>query len=671
MSRKLTFNQAAKIMKAADLEPLEDYPGNKEKWKCKCLKCGKTVFPSLGSARRNGGGCKDCGIKLSADSRRNSEKDVVKIMKNAGALPLEPYSNSKKPWLCRCLTCKKEITPTFGNVRNGTKPCAYCSKKKVHPVEAIKIMRKAGLEPLAPYPGSNTKWKCKHLKCGEIVYPMHSWIVAGQGGCQKCGYIESGLNGRVSEKLAMQVMKKAGLTPLTPYMGAHKPWKSKCAKCKQIVSPHYSSIQSGTGCGVCAGKVVIPEMAIKLMKRAKLDPLVPYPGGKTNWKCRCIKCGQIVYPNYGDIQQGDGGCKYCARHFVKPEDAVALMRLNNLEPLEPYKKTGSPWKCRCMKCNRIVTPRHNSIQTGSGGCKYCSRTYLDAEDAINLMRKAKLEPLAPYPGSQKPWRCKCLRCGREVSPAYTSVQGGQKGCIYCGGKKVDPQEAIDFMASKGLQPLEKYKRADGPWKCRCKKCLKIVTPSYSAMRQGQGSCVYCAGKKVDPSDAVALFLENNLKPLEPFQHTEKKWKSECLKCHRIVYPKHHMVQQRSGGCRYCANKGIDFTLPAYIYLITHSELQAHKVGISGQYANEDRLQDHSKEGWVLYKKKIYLTADKALFVEQLTLKWLRDERGLPTFLSREQMPQAGWTETVDASEIDLPTIWSKVEELSKKRIKKR
>jgi len=29
------------------------------------------------------------------------------------------------------------------------------------------------------------------------------------------------------------------------------------------------------------------------------------------------------------------------------------------------------------------------------------------------------------------------------------------------------------------------------------------------------------------------------------------------------------------------------------------------------------------------------------------------------------MPQGGWTETVDASEIDLPTIWAKVKELSR------
>jgi hypothetical protein len=29
------------------------------------------------------------------------------------------------------------------------------------------------------------------------------------------------------------------------------------------------------------------------------------------------------------------------------------------------------------------------------------------------------------------------------------------------------------------------------------------------------------------------------------------------------------------------------------------------------------------------------------------------------------MPQGGYSETVDASEIDLPTIWAKIEKLSK------
>jgi DNA-directed RNA polymerase subunit RPC12/RpoP len=153
----------------------------------------------------------------------------------------------------------------------------------------------------------------------------------------------------------------------------------------------------------------------------------------------------------------------------------------------------------------------------------------------------------------------------------------------------------------------------------------------------------------------------------PFENTEKKWKSECLRCGRIVYPKHHTVKQRSGGCKYCSNKGLDFTLPAYIYLITHPELQAHKVGIGGEYANEDRLRGHAKQGWVLYEKKTYRTADMALDVEQEVLQWLRSDLQLPPYLSREQMPQSGWTETIDASEIDLPSIWAKIVEVSSKR----
>ena len=606
MSKKLSFSEAAKVMRAAKLEPIEDYPGNKLPWKCKCLQCGKIVAPSLGAVRNNGGGCRHCGLKKSTTSRLGNEKEAIRIMKKAGAIPLEPYGGSAKPWLCKCVKCKKEIRPTLGNIKNnGTKPCAYCSKKKVHPDDAIKIMRKAGLEPLTPYPGSNIKWKCKHLKCGEIVYPMHSWIVAGSGGCQKCGYIVSGLKGRVSEKLARQIMKKAGLTPLTPYLGAGKPWKSKCSRCKQITSPTYSSIASGTGCGVCAGKIVTEELAVKTMKKANLKPLVPYPGGKTKWKCKCLKCGEIVYPKFGDINQGDGGCKYCGGNFVSAEDAEKVMLAANIKPLVPYKNAGTRWESECLVCHKKIFPRYNTVKSHGGGCRYCARKYLDSEDAIQVMRQAKLEPLVPYPGSQKPWRCKCLRCGYEVSPAYTTIQAGQKGCVYCGGKKVDPQKAFNFMVSKGLKPLEKYKRADGPWKCRCMKCLKIVTPTYSAVSQGQG------------------------------------------------------------GCKYCTNKGLDYNSPAFLYLMTHQEFRAHKIGVGNHKTRNNRIREHTKTGWILINSRDFATGEDAFNVEQETLIWLRETKSLGIYLSKTEMPQGGETETVDASEIDLPTIWAKVEELSK------
>ena len=36
----------------------------------------------------------------------------------------------------------------------------------------------------------------------------------------------------------------------------------------------------------------------------------------------------------------------------------------------------------------------------------------------------------------------------------------------------------------------------------------------------------------------------------------------------------------------------------------------------------------------------------------------------PPHLSKEQMPQSGWTETVDADLISVPALWSKVEEIA-------
>jgi recombinational DNA repair protein (RecF pathway) len=434
---------------------------------------------------------------------------------------------------------------------------------------------------------------------------MHSWIVAGQGGCQKCGYIESGLKGRVDEAFAIQVMNNAGLTPLEPYGGAGKPWKCKCRKCKQIVSPTYGSIQSGTGCGVCAGKIVPPEQAVALMRESKLEPLEPYPGGKSSWKCRCLRCNQEVSPKYADIRNGDGGCKYCGGHYVEPEAAVALMLAASIKPLVPYVNSGTNWESECLVCHKSINPTYNSVQQRGSGCKYCAKKFIHPEDAINLMLKAKLEPLVPYPGSQKPWKCKCMRCGKEVTPAYTTVQAGQKGCVYCGGKKVDAEAAFRLMLSSGLTPLETYQRADKPWRCICNKCKKLVTPTYTSIRIGQG------------------------------------------------------------GCRYCSTKGIDYNEPAYLYLMTHHVLGAHKVGIANSKTRANRIKEHQKYGWDLFESTEYDSGDEAFQIEQQVLIWLRQEKGLSVYLSKEQLPQGGYSETIDAMEIELVTIWAKVKELSK------
>jgi hypothetical protein len=159
-----------------------------------------------------------------------------------------------------------------------------------------------------------------------------------------------------------------------------------------------------------------------------------------------------------------------------------------------------------------------------------------------------------------------------------------------------------------------------------------------------------------------------LQPLVDFPGSNKPWNCKCLVCGLEVSPRWGDLQGGQGGCSNCADWGLNYQKPGYIYLITHEKLGAHKIGIANSYKSkkyDDRMYHHEKQGWVLYKRANFKTVLQASDIETSVLKWLRLQVGLPAFLSPKQMPQGGYTETVDASEIDLSTIWAKVEELSK------
>jgi hypothetical protein len=125
------------------------------------------------------------------------------------------------------------------------------------------------------------------------------------------------------------------------------------------------------------------------------------------------------------------------------------------------------------------------------------------------------------------------------------------------------------------------------------------------------------------------------------------------------------MQQGGSHCKYCATGGFNFNEPAIVYLITNEELKAHKIGVAGAASHNERLKHHSRNGWKVYKHFELKTGAQAFEIERKILQWLRYEKNLPPYLSAEQMPQAGWTETVDGTEIDLSTIWEKVEILRK------
>jgi hypothetical protein len=287
-----------------------------------------------------------------------------------------------------------------------------------------------------------------------------------------------------------------------------------------------------------------------------------------------------------------------------------------------------------------------------------------------------LEPLEPYPGRQAKWRCKCLKCGREVFPRWGSVLfNGGDGCIKCGARaRGDRQfrnedEVVAEMVAAGVKPLEKYPGSTEPWRCECLRCGKISMTRYIGIQRGERGCLDCgnassAATRKMPSEVAAQFmLDAGYEPLEPYQKSSTPWRCIHLKCGNEVTPAYSTIQQGGGGCKTCAENGIDYSAPAILYLLSSELYFSLKIGITATNSVTDRLGQHVRRGWDVAATWNLRDGFFAEEVEQKVLKFWRDVLGAPPSVPKEDMPQGGYTETASLLHADLEEVKSIVDEI--------
>lgn len=536
------------------------------------------------------------------------------MMRAAGVEPLEPYTNVMTPWRARCSRCGKTVTPTLSNVKSGHAACGYCAGKLVDPQDAIALMRSAGLEPLVDYPGAARPWMSCCLACGKEVSPRYANVAGGSAGCRYCARQDAGERSRLDAEEAAALMRQAGLTPLEDYPGSNTPWLCRCDRCGSEARPRYSDVRQGSGgcrrCGAAATAAALrldSDYAAQFMIGKGCEPIDPYPGAGAPWRCRCVTCGDVVAPRYTNIRQGWGGCARCRgresslRQRGDEAAAVADMQARGLEPLEPYTSVMTPWRSQCTVCGAESSPLLNNIRRGHGGCGRCAGNRPDPDAAVTRMKAAGLNPLIPYPGRHRPWLSRCETCGRTVSPRYGAVARGG-GCRFCRDTAIKPEVAVAAMRGAGVEPLEDYPGSVTPWRCRCAKCGRTVTPCYGTVQQG------------------------------------------------------------NGGCRWCRNSGFKAAEGAVVYLISHPGMHAVKVGITDR--SGARLGRHQRRGWqVLVEERV--PGERALEIEDDILTWWRSELDLPPYLTSAEMPQGGWTETVDTEGIDLAATIRRIKQTAR------
>ena len=656
MSRRKSAEEAEAIMRSANFTPLEEYPGAGKAWKCRCDICKKEVSPRLSTVQM-GVGCVSC-----AGLSKITLAEAIAIFEAANLQPTGEYKNSRSPWSAVCKTCNQEVSPSVYYVKRNRSGCKYCSNKaaglerRIPEEDAIKILSAKGHKPLEPYPGGSIPWRSIHVPCGRNSSPRLSDLKAGEGGCPYCA-------GKVrDEDSAIEIMQQAGYQPLEPYKGNKSYWRCIHLVCGNEVSTKFNTVQQGKGgCSFCSPTAKLDEKEAEEFFISKgLRPIEPYSSSAKPWLSVHIPCGNKVSPTWGSVQQGSGGCMYCAGNApIGESEAREIFFSKGLFPIDEYVSASTPWFSIHEPCGKKVSPTVATLKSGSGGCSYCGGALIDAEDAINLMKSNGYEPLEEYPGADNKWRAVHLTCGNEVHPRLTNVKRGEAGCRYCSGTvPVSEAEATKLFLSKGFVPQEPFRGTHYPWVAIHKNCGKLISPRYKAVRAGQAGCKYCSGNRVDEEDAYALFISKGIQPLEPFLNTHSPWKAIHLECGKEISPRYADVAHNNGGCRFCATKGFDLTKPGDLYLITNEALGAHKVGISG--ATSRRLEVHQREGWKIFKVERFAIGEHAYLIEQKIISWLREDLNLPAYLSAAVMPQSGWTETVDAEEIDLAEIWRQV-----------
>jgi hypothetical protein len=420
-------------------------------------------------------------------------------------------------------------------------------------------------------------------------------------------------------------------------------------------------------------KPLDPKVANKIMLDAGWKPLEPYKNTQHKWKSRCMACKKISYPMLKHVKYSGSKCRYCAGTLVDEQDAIRLMKKNYFSPIAKYPGSQKPWKSKCLKCGQTTSPRYSHVVQRGHCCKYCApNSKVTKSEAIKAFKKQGFIPISNYINTKTPIEVVCNKCKQKILKSYTNLIQGT-GCGVCAGNlPLDKDQARLFFIQNNLQPTEEFVNVNTPWKSVCMICKKFVSPTYGNVRAGKG-CSYCSGNLVDPNDAKENMIKAGYKPLEKYISSQANWRCVHIPCGRIVSPQYSQIQQGYGGCMNCAPFGINMESASYIYLITNSEFGAHKIGIGNHKKKGDRLGRFIKDGWRPYKVWEMKTGAYAMKIEKAVFKIIRKDLNIPIYLSKEVMPKTeGHTETMSADSItllELEKIVNKVIKINSVKVK--
>ena len=343
---------------------------------------------------------------------------------------------------------------------------------------------------------SKSSWTCEQ---GHKWKSSYNNIQQGHG-CPICA-AERRIEQRQKKPIDYHALaKKRGFRWLGPEVpSARTKTKWECASGHHWEA-RYSSIQSGTGCPVCAHR--IPKRSTDYHELAKtrsfvwIGPEVSDTQTKTWWLCRKDHKWKTTYNN---IRQGHG-CPFCAGKMnKKPNDYYLLAKMRGfrwLGPMPPHVRINTNWEC---PKGHQWKARYNNIKNGTG-CRICGRKERAEKsrykpDDYHALAEAQgiqwIGSEVPNVRTKTNWKCKHNHCWEAT---YASVR--LCGCPICGRKRTGDQLRLkpnDYHAlarNRGfhwLGPEVSNNQTKTKWKCSMGHCWES---HYNNIQNGSG-CPEC------------------------------------------------------------------------------------------------------------------------------------------------------------------------------------
>lgn len=261
----------------------------------------------------------------------------------------------------------------------------------------------------------------------------------------------------------------------------------------------------------------------------------------------------------------------------------------------------------------------------------------DPDAAAAEMRTAGVEPLVRYPGSNRPWPCRCMTCGTHVAPRLYHVRTGVNACKVCGARRaalarqLPEHEAVRRMIEAGYVPLGPYPGHSGdPWPALHLGCGRLATPNLQKARKGVDSCRMCtfrgfgATPRLTAEAAESLMAAADFHPLTPFPGPYRPWPAVHTACGTETALTVAQVRHREGCLRCAVADATGMIASARLYVVTSPLLRMCALGIT---IDGTRLRRVVADGWQFLCEVPQETARQAVDLKTRLLRDLHSRAG--------------------------------------------